>query len=62
MKPQRALQLAKALLEKEIQRLAFDANMHEKFKADYPHAVNSFKKRQEYQEALKVLEEMAGRL
>ena len=52
---QQAIKLATEALEKEIERLAVDANLHEKLGADYPHAIRAAKRRKKLRVAIELL-------
>ncbi len=52
---QRAVKLAVECIEKELQSLAVDANLADKYEADYPRALMASKKRNELKEAIKTL-------
>ena len=56
MKRDKALRLAVAALRKQAQRLAVDANLHDVYHADYPHAVNASQERKLLLEAIEELE------
>ena len=53
---QRAIKISIRLMRDEIQKLSFDANMHDRYKAAYPLAVKSSKTRADYQEAVRIFE------
>jgi hypothetical protein len=55
MNLKKAVKLAESCIQQEIQRLAVDANLYERFGAAFPHAKKASVKRQELREALKVL-------
>jgi hypothetical protein len=52
MTPERALVLALAAVRQQIQALAVDANLAEKYGADYPAAIRASKTRAELRAAL----------
>ncbi len=49
MNIRKSIQLAIKAIRKEIRRIAVDANFHDKYCADYPHAVQASKDRKKYQ-------------
>lgn len=55
MTRKQALKIAEELFVAELQRVAVDANLHDKFGADYPHAVNAAKRRQKLLQAMNIL-------
>ncbi len=57
MKHERAIHVAIAAIEHEIKSLAFDANMHDLLKADYPHTIKASKRRAELLAAIEALKE-----
>lgn len=59
MDHQKAVKLAVKALKEQIQAVAVDANMHDRYRADYPLAVKSSKSRAEWIEAIRILEESA---
>ena len=54
----KALRVFRELAKAELQRLAVDANLHERCGAQYPAAVKASQKRKEIQSAMAVLEEV----
>lgn len=54
----RALKLALESLKDDMQRVAFDANLHERLGSDCPVAVKASKNRKKLQEAIGELEKM----
>lgn len=54
----RALKLAIESLKDDVQRVAFDANLHERLGSDCPVAVKASKHRRKLQEAIGELEKM----
>lgn len=54
----RALKRALHALERDKKRIAVDANLYEKFSADYPHAVQAHAEKQKIIEAQNVIREM----
>ena len=60
MTPQQAVALAVDALKKERQRVAFDANTHDQWGVDTPHAAHSSAKRRRINEAIDVLNAMTA--
>lgn len=54
----KALRVLRELAQAELQRLAIDANLHERCGAQYPAAVKASQKRKDIQAAMVVLEEV----
>jgi hypothetical protein len=54
----RALKLARELMRDQIQRVSFDANLHEKYKSDCPVAVKAYMEREKLREAVAEIEKM----
>ena len=48
MNIRKAILLAIKAIRKDIRRIAVDANFHDKYCADYPHAVQASKDRKKY--------------
>ena len=61
MNLEKAVKLAVMALKEQIKIIAFDANAYDVRKIDYPYAIKCSKKRSEYLEAIKILEEEANR-
>lgn len=54
----KALRVLRELAQAELQRLAIDANLHERCGAQYPAAVKASQKRKDIRAAMAVLEEV----
>lgn len=55
MNRKQALKIAEELFVAELKRVAVDANLHDVYHADYPHAVKMAKRRQQLLKAMNVL-------
>jgi len=54
----RALKIARELMRDQLQRVAFDANLHEKYKSDCPVTIKAYKERAKLREAVAEIEKM----
>lgn len=52
----RALKLVRELMRDQLQRVAFDANLYEKYKSDCPVAIKAYKEREKLREAVAEIE------
>ncbi len=57
MKRAHAIRIAIASIEREIKSIAVDANLHDLYKADYPHAIKASKRRTDLRAAIEILKE-----
>jgi len=58
MDEKRALKVIRECVRAEIQRIAVDANLHDKWGASYSFAVKASQRRAELQQALLAIEEL----
>ena len=58
MNLEKAIKIAIKALKEEAKKVEFDANMHDKFKADYPLAIKCSRIRIEYREAISIFESL----
>ena len=54
----RALKIARELMRDQLQRVAFDANLREKYKSDCPMTIKAYKERERLRKAVAEIEKM----